>query len=97
VPRGDGPSGGYWGIPCGTGDEAAVRGQRGASPLVRSARMVDANEELVSDTSEKLRGVEWSTDYADQLEDPHIEAVVPPPSSSPGPTRGLTGRGGARG
>ena len=48
----------------------------GRIPLVRLARIVDANEELARDTSEKLGGVEWSTDYADLLEDQQIEAVV---------------------
>ena len=48
----------------------------GRIPLVRLARIVDANEELARDVSEKLGGVEWSTDYADLLEDPQIEAVV---------------------
>jgi myo-inositol 2-dehydrogenase/D-chiro-inositol 1-dehydrogenase len=48
----------------------------GRIPLVRLARIVDANEELVRNTSKKLGGIEWSTEYADLLEDPEIEAVV---------------------
>ena len=48
----------------------------GRIPMVELARIVDADEGLVRDASEKLGGVKWSTDYAEVLEDPEIEAVV---------------------
>src|SRR5918999_5689082 len=48
----------------------------GRIPLARLVRIVDANENVVRDNSEQLGGVEWSTSYADLLDDPEIEAVV---------------------
>jgi myo-inositol 2-dehydrogenase / D-chiro-inositol 1-dehydrogenase len=48
----------------------------GRIPLVRLARIVDADENVARETSERLGGVEWSTDYADLLDDSEIEAVV---------------------
>lgn len=48
----------------------------GRIPLVELTRIVDADEGLARDTSEKLGGVGWSTDFADVLEDPEIEAVI---------------------
>lgn len=48
----------------------------GRIPLARLVRVVDADEKLARDNSEQLGGVEWSTDYADLLDDPQIEAVV---------------------
>ena len=48
----------------------------GRIPMVELARIVDADEGLVRDASEKLGGVKWSTAYAEVLEDPEIEAVV---------------------
>ena len=48
----------------------------GHIPLAELVRIVDANENVARDNSERLGGVEWSTDYADLLDDPEIEAVV---------------------
>src|ERR687885_2028134 len=48
----------------------------GRIPMSRLVRIVDADEELARETSERLGGVEWSTDYADLPEDPELEAVV---------------------
>ena len=48
----------------------------GRIPLADLVRIVDADESVARDVSEELRGVEWSTDYADLLDDPGIEAVV---------------------
>ena len=48
----------------------------GRIPLARLVRIVDANENVVRENSEQLGGVEWSTSYADLLDDPEIEAVV---------------------
>jgi inositol 2-dehydrogenase len=48
----------------------------GRIPLADLVRIVDADEGVARDLSEGLRGVEWSTDYADLLEDSEIEAVV---------------------
>jgi inositol 2-dehydrogenase len=48
----------------------------GRIPLADLVRIVDADEGVARGVSEKLRGVEWSTDYADLLDDPGIEAVV---------------------
>ena len=48
----------------------------GRIPLTELVRIVDADEGIARDVSERVRGVEWSTDYADLLEDPEIEAVV---------------------
>lgn len=48
----------------------------GRLPLARLVRIVDANGGLARDYSEQLGGVEWSTDYADLLDDPEIEAVI---------------------
>ncbi len=48
----------------------------GRIPLARLVRIVDANEKLARDTSEQLGGVQWSTGYADLLDDPEIEAVI---------------------
>ena len=48
----------------------------GRIPLADLVRIVDADEGIARDVSERVRGVEWSTDYADLLEDPEIEAVV---------------------
>jgi inositol 2-dehydrogenase len=48
----------------------------GRIPLARLVRIVDADEELLRDSSELLGGVEWSTSYTDLLDDPEIEAVI---------------------
>jgi myo-inositol 2-dehydrogenase/D-chiro-inositol 1-dehydrogenase len=48
----------------------------GRIPLAKLVRIVDANENVVRENSEQLGGVEWSTSYADLLDDPGIEAVV---------------------
>src|SRR5918997_1219136 len=48
----------------------------GRIPLARLVRIADADEYVARDNSEQLGGVEWSTDYADLLDDPDIEAVV---------------------
>src|SRR5215216_1635378 len=48
----------------------------GRIPQARLVRIADANEKAARDTSEQLGGTEWSTRYADLLEDPEIEAVV---------------------
>jgi inositol 2-dehydrogenase len=48
----------------------------GRIPLADLARIVDADEDVARDVSEELRGVEWSTDYTDLLDDPEIEAIV---------------------
>ena len=48
----------------------------GRIPMSRLVRVVDANEKLARETSERLGGVEWSTEYADLLKDPEIEAVI---------------------
>jgi hypothetical protein len=39
----------------------------GRIPLAYLVRIVDADESVARDVSEELRGVEWSTDYADLL------------------------------
>jgi inositol 2-dehydrogenase len=44
--------------------------------LAHLVRIVDADEGIVRDVSGRLGGIEWSTDYADLLNDPGIEAVV---------------------
>jgi inositol 2-dehydrogenase len=48
----------------------------GRIPLAHLVRIVDANEKIARDNSEQLGGVEWSTRYADLLDDSEIEAVV---------------------
>ncbi len=48
----------------------------GRIPLADLVRIVDADEDIAREASEGLRGVDWSTDYSDLLEDPEIEAVV---------------------
>src|SRR5215212_7291984 len=48
----------------------------GRIPLADLVRIVDTDEGIARDVSERVRGVEWSTDYADLLEDPEIDAVV---------------------
>lgn len=48
----------------------------GRIPLADLVRVVDADEGIVRDVSERLRGVEWSTEYGDLLHDPDIDAVV---------------------
>jgi inositol 2-dehydrogenase len=48
----------------------------GRIPLAELVRIVDANENVARENSEQLGGVEWSTGYADLLDDPEIEAVV---------------------
>lgn len=48
----------------------------GRIPRARLVRIVDADKKVALENSEQLGGVEWSTDYADLLEDPEIEAVV---------------------
>src|ERR687897_851843 len=48
----------------------------GRIPLAQLVRIVDADEGVVRDVSGRLGGIEWSTDYADLLNDPGIEAVV---------------------
>ena len=48
----------------------------GRIPMAELVRIVDANENVARDNSEQLGGVEWSTSYADLLDDPEIEAVV---------------------
>ena len=48
----------------------------GRTPLAELVRIVDASEKLARDTAERLGGVEWSTSYADLLDDPEVEAVV---------------------
>jgi inositol 2-dehydrogenase len=48
----------------------------GRIPMAHLVGIADANEEVVREISERLGGVRWSTDYADLLEDPEIDAVV---------------------
>ena len=48
----------------------------GRIPLARLVRIVDANENIARENAEQLVGVEWSTSYADLLDDSEIEAVV---------------------
>jgi inositol 2-dehydrogenase len=48
----------------------------GRIPMAELVRIVDANENVARDNSEQLGGVEWSTSYADLLDDPEIEAAV---------------------
>lgn len=48
----------------------------GRVPLADLVRIVDADEGTARDISGRLREVEWSTDYADLLEDSEIEAVI---------------------
>ncbi len=48
----------------------------GRTPLAELVRIVDASEKLARETAERLGGVEWSTSYADLLDDPEVEAVV---------------------
>ena len=48
----------------------------GRIPSAELVRIVDADEDVAREVSEGLKGVEWSTDYSDLLEDSGIEAVV---------------------
>ena len=48
----------------------------GRIPLAELVRIIDANENVARDNSERLGGIEWSTGYADLLDDREIEAVV---------------------
>ncbi|MDQ3284804.1 MAG: Gfo/Idh/MocA family oxidoreductase, partial [Actinomycetota bacterium] len=48
----------------------------GRIPLADLVRIIDADEDVAREVSEELRGVEWSTDYTDLLDDPEIEAIV---------------------
>jgi inositol 2-dehydrogenase len=48
----------------------------GRIPQAKLVRMVDADEKVARENAERLGGVEWSTDYADLLDDPEIEAVI---------------------
>lgn len=48
----------------------------GRIPSARLARIADATEEVARESSERLGGIEWSTDYRAVLEDPEVEAVI---------------------
>jgi len=48
----------------------------GRIPQANLVRIVDANEKVARENAERLGGVEWSTDYADLLDDSEIEAVI---------------------
>lgn len=48
----------------------------GRIPSARLAHIADASEELACEGSERLGGIEWSTDYRAVLKDPEVEAVI---------------------
>jgi inositol 2-dehydrogenase len=48
----------------------------GRIPLAELVRIIDANENVARDNSERLGGIAWSTDYADLLDDREIGAVI---------------------
>ncbi|TCJ19729.1 inositol 2-dehydrogenase [Rubrobacter taiwanensis] len=48
----------------------------GRIPGAHLVRIVDANEKVARENSERLGGVDWSTEYGDLLEDDRIEAVI---------------------
>lgn len=48
----------------------------GRIPAARLVRIADASEGAARENSERLGGIEWSTDYEVLLEDPEVEAVV---------------------